>query len=170
MKFGSAAGVFVLAALAACGGGSPPTTPTPPPNRVTSYAGSWAGTYRVTACTASGFFADAAFCSSVLNTTASVTFTFAQTDRAVTGAFTLGSIGFPAVAATIAADDSLSVSSSLTTGLFPIDASWTLRQPSSTALAGQTHQVWKAAGQSGDARLDGEIVSVAKTSAASAGR
>ena len=75
----------------ACGGGSGPAAPMPGPT-IPSYAGTWTGTYLVSSCTNSGVFADVALCSQVLNTTASVTFTLAQSDRTVTGTFTLGSL------------------------------------------------------------------------------
>ena len=158
----------ILAALAGCGSNptGPKPTPTPTPEPVVSYAGTWTGTYRITACTNSGFFADSAFCANVQGTNATVGFTFTQTDRAVAATFQLGSIGFPGVNSSVAADGSLSFSSALTTGTFPIDASWVLRRPTTTSLTGQTQQVWKAVGQPGEGVLNGEIVSVVKTAAA----
>lgn len=153
-----------LAAVVACGKKTSPTTPSD--NAVPSYGGSWTGTYAVTSCTNSGFFADVSFCDQVLNSTASVTFTFAQTDRAISGSFQLGSLAFPSFSASVAADGSIAFASRFTDSAFSIEVSWTLRQQTAGALTGQTHQVWTAAGQSGDGVLDGQIVSVGKASSA----
>ena len=148
----------------ACGGGSGPAAPMPGPT-IPSYAGTWTGTYQVSSCTNSGVFADAALCSQVLNATASVIFTLAQSDRTVTGTFTLGSlISAPAATATIAADGSLTIVAPVQEGVFSIATTWTLQQPTPGALAGQTQQVWTASGQTGGATLQGSIVSVTRTS------
>jgi hypothetical protein len=127
-----------------------------------NYAGTWSGTYTVSSCTNSGFFADSGFCSSVLNTTAGVTFTLAQTDRTVSGNFHLGSVDFPSLTSNINADGTLPLASSVQDGAFTIDATWMLQQASPSALTGQTRQVWKATGQSGDGTLQGQITSVVK--------
>jgi hypothetical protein len=126
------------------------------------YAGTWTGTYTVSSCTNGGFFADAGFCGSVLNTTAGVTFVLAQSDRTVTGIFSLGSLSFPSVSASIGGDESLTLAASQQDGQFTIEATWTLQQSTATVLAGQTRQVWKAAGRTGEGVLQGSIVSVGK--------
>ena len=159
--------VAIVGALSilACGGGGSggPTGPSPAPT-IPNYAGTWTGTYLVSSCTQSGLFADAAFCAGVTNANASVTFTLAQSDRAVTGTFTLGSLVSAQAAATVAGDGSLTLVAPVTEGVFSIATTWTLQQPSSTALAGQTQQVWTASGQIGVGTLQGTIVSVTRTS------
>jgi hypothetical protein len=147
----------------ACGGGSGPGAPMPGPT-IPSYAGSWTGTYLVSSCTNSGVFADAGLCSQALNTTASVTFTLAQSDRTVTGTFSLGALTSSQATATIAGDGSLTIVAPVQEGVFSIATTWTLQQPTPGALAGQTQQVWTASGQTGGATLQGSIVSVTRAS------
>jgi hypothetical protein len=147
---------LVLVAGVACKK-KPPIAPTLP-----DYSGTWNGTYTVTSCTNSGFFSDANFCAGVLNTSASVTFTFAQTDRTVTGSFQLGSLSFTSVSSEVATDQSLTVARAINDSGFSIDATWTLTQNTAGTLTGQTHQIWKAIGQSGDATLDGQMASATR--------
>ena len=156
--------IAILVALPAlaCGGGSGPTGPSPGPT-IPSYAGSWTGTYLVSSCTHSGFFAEAAFCGAVNNTTAAVTFALSQTDRAVTGTFKLGTLVSAQATASVAGDGSLTLVAPITEGVFSIVTTWTVQQPSTGALAGQTQQVWTASGQIGVATLQGTIVSVTRT-------
>src|SRR6186997_2064212 len=114
---------FVLFALvaAACGSKSPgPITPTPT-ETIPNYAGTWTGTYMVTACTNSGFFLTVAFCAQTMSTTAPVTFTLSQSDRAVTGNFQLGTLDFPTVSGTVTTDSTLTLSKSIVDGAFPIE-------------------------------------------------
>ena len=145
--------LILLLVLAPACKKKPPTGPTDIPD----YAGTWTGTYAVTGCSQSGFFVGANFCGQVNNTTAQVTFTFAQTDRTVTGSFQLGSLPFPTLNGTIADDGSLAFTATGTDPTFPIEASWTLRQETAGTLTGQTHQVWKANGQSGEGVVDGRL-------------
>ena len=157
--------IAIVAALStvACGSGSGPAAPIPGPT-IPSYAGTWTGTYLVSSCTNTGFFADATFCSGVNNTTASVTFTLAQSDRTVSGTFTLGTLISSQTTATVAGDGSLTLVAPVQEGVFSIATTWTVQQPSSGALTGQTQQVWTASGQAGVATLQGSIVSVTRTS------
>ena len=153
--------VVGLLSLAACGGGgSGPMAPTPAPG----YAGTWTGTYTVSSCTNSGFFADAGLCSSVLNSIAAVTFTLAQADRTITGAFSLGSLNSPQVTAVVASDGSLTLTGLLQQGVFTVNTTWTLQQPAEGTLTGQTRQIWTASGQSGEGVLLGSILNVMRTS------
>ena len=135
--------------------------PLPPPN----YAGTWTGTYTVSSCTNSGFFADASLCSSVLNTTAAFGFVLTQSNRTVTGTFSLGSLSSLPVSTTIGNDGSLTLSAPVLQGSFTLNTTWTLQQATAGALTGQTRQVWTVTGQSGDAVLQGSIVSAARVSA-----
>jgi hypothetical protein len=147
----------------ACGGGSGPAAPMPGPT-IPSYAGAWTGTYLVSSCTNSGVFAEAALCSQVLNTTASVAFTLAQNDRTVTGTFRLGALISSQATAMIAGDGSLTIVAPVQDGVFSIATTWTLQQATPGALTGQTQQVWTVSGQTGVATLQGSIVSVTRTS------
>ncbi len=154
-------GLLLLAACGGGGGGGPiEPEPSPPPN----YGGTWTGTYIVSSCTNSGFFADAALCGSVLNTTAAFGLVLAQSNRTVTGTFSLGSLSSSALSATIATDGSLVLAAPVAQGSFTLNTTWTLQQAPAGALTGQTRQVWTAAGQSGDAVLQGSIVSAARVS------
>jgi hypothetical protein len=134
-----------------------------PDPTIPDYAGTWNGTYLVSSCTNSGFFADAAICGGVLTTTASVTFTLVQSERTVTGTFSLGSLISSQTAATIGSDGSLALVAPVQQGIFSIATTWTVQQPTSGALTGQTQQVWTASGQTGMATLQGSIVSVTRT-------
>lgn len=159
-RFSAFIGIVGWLSGLACGGGpEAPMTPAPPPD----FAGAWTGTYRVSSCSNSGFFADAALCSTVLDTTASVTFTLAQSDRTVTGSFSLGTLNSPPVTSPVSSDGSLTLAAQVRDGVFTIDTTWTLLQPSPGTLAGQTRQVWTASGQSGEAVVQGSIVSVTRT-------
>ena len=148
--------VLVIAAGTSCKKKSPIEPQLP------DYSGMWNGTYTVTTCTNSGFFSEANFCAGLLNTSASATFTLAQTDRAVTGTFQLGSLSFTGVNATVADDGTLGVARTMTDSGFTIDASWTLTQKVAGTLTGQTHQVWKATGQSGEGVVDGQMNSATR--------
>lgn len=153
--------VLGLLLLAACGGGgSGPSAPEPPapPN----YAGTWVGTYLISSCTNTGFFADVALCAAVLNTTAPVTFTLTQADRTITGTFTLGSLVSPSTSATIGGDGAVTLVAPVAQGTFTINTTWTLQQATAGVLTGQTRQVWTAAGQSGESVLQGSIVSATR--------
>jgi hypothetical protein len=158
--------VIGLLLLVACGGGggSGPSAPAPIP--LPNYAGTWTATYAVSSCTSTGFFADAALCGSVLNTTAAATFVLAQTDRAVTGTFSLGTLNSPSLSVTIGGDGALSLAAPISQGVFTIDTTWTLQQATAGVLTGQTRQVWTASGQSGEAVLQGSIVSATRASSA----
>jgi hypothetical protein len=155
-------GLLLLVACGGGGGGGGPIDPEPlpPPN----YAGTWTGTYAVSSCTNSGFFADAALCGSVVNTTAAFSFVLSQSNRTVTGTFSLGALTSPAVSATIGSDGALTLSARLLQNVFTIDTTWTLQQATAGALTGQTRQVWTASGQSGEAVLQGSIVSATRVS------
>ena len=152
-----------LLALVACGGSGPSGPVNNPPP--TNYAGNWSGTYTVSSCTNTGFFADAALCSAVMDTTAAVSFALTQSGRAVSGTFTLGSLTSSSFTATVGSDESLVLTAVVTESSFTIDATWTLQQAVAGALTGQTRQVWRASGQSGDGVIQGAIVSAARTNA-----
>ena len=162
MKQGIAVtGLLLLVACGGGGGGPIEPEPLPPPN----YAGTWTGTYTISSCTNSGFFADAALCSSVQNTTADFGFVLTQSNRTVTGTFSLGSLSSSSVSAAIGNDGSLILAAPVTQGSFTLNTTWTLQQATAGALSGQTRQVWTAAGQSGDAVLQGPIVSATRVNA-----
>ena len=162
--------VSLVALLPACGGGGggggggTPTGPQPGPSAPPNYAGNWSGTYAVSSCTNTGFFVDAGLCASALNSTASVSFALAQTDRTVTGTFMLGSLtSAPVTAATIGADGAVSLVANVVQAPFTINTTWTLQQATAGAITGQTRQVWSASGQSGEGVVQGAIVSVARS-------
>ena len=159
-------GTALMLSLIACGGCSSPSAPVndpPPPN----YAGNWAGTYIISSCTNTGFFADVGLCSGVLNTTADASFALTQSDRVVTGTFVLGALTSSPFAATIFSDGSLVLVAPVTEGMFTIDTTWTLHQATAGAMTGQARQIWRASGQSGESVLQGTIVSVTRAAAAS---
>src|SRR5262245_12808061 len=93
--------VLLVAVFGGAGCHKSDPTPMTPSRTIPDYAGTWKGTYSVTACTNSGVFADVGFCGQVLNTSASATFTFSQSDRSVTGTFQLGSILFTNMSGTV---------------------------------------------------------------------
>jgi hypothetical protein len=159
--------VLGVVPIASCGGGGGGGGPTPigpsPVPVIPNFAGSWTGNYAVSSCTNSGFFADVTFCASVNDSTAAAAFTLSQNERSVSGTFSLGTLNSPSVTAVIGGDDTLVLTASVQEGTFTIATTWTLRILTSSALSGQTRQVWTLAGQSGEAVLQGSIVSVTRT-------
>ncbi len=152
--------VFALAS-AACGGSAPTapsTAPTTSPSFNTSpdFAGAWTASYTVATCTATAAMNDAGFCSQAQSGPASVSFVLTQSNRNVTGTFQLGSLEFPSVTGTIAADGALTLSATRS-DLLSIEASWTLKQTVGGVIVGQTRQVWRSAGVSGEGTLDGQF-------------
>lgn len=138
--------VLLLFSTAVACGGNPNS-----PSKV-SYAGTWNGTYNVTACNSTGDFATVDPCSS-FTSAAPFSMTLAQQDITVTGTFTLGSIGFQATGSNVASDGSLTlVGTSNFQGLF-ITATWTLTEPSSTTLAGSLTQLWTSPGVNGQVTI-----------------
>ena len=99
---------------------------------------------------------DAGFCSQAQSGPASVSFVLTQSNRNVTGTFQLGSLEFPSVTGTIAADGALTLSATRS-DLLSIEASWTLKQTVGGVIVGQTRQVWRSAGVSGEGTLDGQF-------------
>ena len=153
----SARHLLVVVALILAGTGCKKGPTTPPVDVVPDYAGTWNGTYSVSACTNSGIFSDIGFCGQVASSSAPATFTFSQTDRSVTGTFHLGGLLFTNVAANVGDDGSLSFARTITDSGFSIEASWTLRQQTAGTVTGTTRQIWRASGQTGEGILDGQM-------------
>lgn len=133
------------------------------------YQGQWTGSYRVTTCSETGFFADQGFCVAVLNTSAPVRFTVSQSGLSTDTGFALGQLGFPTGAVPIDAAGLLTIPDTVFSEAVTITARWTLQQATAGALTGTVHQRWEVPNRTGEGVLDGEIVSVSRTAAAPVG-
>src|SRR3954470_817528 len=94
---------IVLCLLAAACGGSPTSSSD---IKTPNYAGNWHGTYTVSGCTQSGGVALANVCQ-LVGQNPPYTLTLTQSQKNVTGTFTLGTTTFPSTGGTVAADGSL---------------------------------------------------------------
>lgn len=139
--------------VAGCGGSN---NATPSQTRIPTYAGGWTGTYTITGCNQSGSIALANLCGSLGNTPP-YRFNLTQSDRNVSGSFSLGSIDFPNTGGSVAQDGSLALSATVitTTGVTVV-VNWALTLPSQ-ALAGTITQNWQANGVTGSATVAGSI-------------
>jgi len=143
---------FVLGLISclACGGGD--NAPTP---RIPDYSGNWSGTYTVTGCTQSGQIALANVCG-LLGNTPPYRFNLTQSDRNVSGTFTMGSITFPNTGGTVAQDGSLAISATTQSNGITVVVTWALNMPASS-ITGTLTQNWSSAALSGSATVAGSI-------------
>lgn len=139
--------------LAACGGKDSPSSPSQ--TRIPNYGGNWNGTYTVTGCNQTGGVALANICSSLGNTPP-YQFNLTQSDRNVSGSFSLGSIGFPSTGGTVGQDGSLALSATSISNGITIVVNWALNLPA-TAIAGTITQNWQSSTLSGSVVVTGSI-------------
>jgi len=136
--------------LVACGSSS--TAPSAPP--IPQYGGNWSGTYTITGCNQTGIFVTANLCSS-LGAAPPYTFNLSQSQRNVTGTFTLGSVSFPSTGGTIGNDGSLGLNATTVSSGITVAVTWALNMPASS-ITGSITQVWTATGL-GQANVAGTI-------------
>ena len=141
--------LLAFATAAACGNN--PNAPSK-----VSYAGTWNGTYNITACTPTGDFATNNPCPT-LGTVAAFQLTLAQSNTTVTGTFTLGAIGFQATGNDVAADGSLQLVGTTNFNGVLITCTFNVTEPTSTTMAGTIGQLWTAAGLSGQLTVSGTL-------------
>ena len=154
--------MIILAAVsAACGGNDSPTAPSA---RIPSYGGTWSGTYTITGCTQTGQVAVANICGSLGNTPP-YTFNLTQSQRNVSGAFTLGSVQFPNTGGTIAEDGSVALSGTSVSNGITVVVNWALNMPAQ-AITGTITQRWTSTGLTGSATVAGNVNSAIKSASA----
>lgn len=155
--------LLILATLAglctACGSSS--TAPSAPP--IPQYGGTWSGTYTITGCNQTGIFVTANLCSS-LGAAPPYSFQLSQSQRNVTGTFTLGSVNFPSTGGTIGADGSLGLNATTVSSGITVAVTWALNMPASS-ITGTITQVWTATGL-GQANVAGTISTANHTAVA----
>jgi len=142
--------LLVYAAIAAACGDNPNA-----PSKV-SYAGTWNGTYNVTACTPTGDFLTANPCPTI-GTVGAFQLTLLQSGKTVTGTFTLGSVGFQATGNDVASDGSLTLVGTTNFSGIIITCTFTVTQPSSTTMAGTIGQLWTSPSLSGQLTVSGTL-------------
>jgi len=162
-SLGAVATLLVTVVLSACGGSDSPTAPSV---RIPSYAGVWSGTYTVTGCNQSGQVAAVGLCDS-LGQTLPYGFNLTQSDRNVSGSFTLGSLQFPNTGGTVAQDESLPLSATYVADGVTIVVNWALNMPAQ-AITGTITQQWTSVGLTGSATLTGSINSAIRAASANA--
>lgn len=143
-----------LLALCVVGCGSN-GSPTGPSKNVPNYSGNWRGTYTVTGCNETGGISLANVCRLVGNAPP-FTLTLTQSQRNVSGSFTLGSINFPNTGGTVSEDGSLGLNATSVSDGITIVVTWSLNLPS-TALTGTVSQIWTSTTLSGQANVVGTI-------------
>lgn len=154
---------FVALWLAAvgCGGDKNPASSTPP---IQSYEGSWGGNYTITGCTQSGGVSLANICGALGNS-APYHFNFTQSQRSVTGSFTLGSVTFPSTGGTVNTDGSMQLQATSINSGITVIVTWNLTN-SGNAIGGTVSQVWTSTSLSGQANVAGNITSAVKGASA----
>lgn len=145
-------GVVVVCLFAGCGGDN---NAGPSQTRIPNYAGTWTGTYTITGCNQSGGVALANVCGSLGNAPP-YRFVLTQSDRNVSGSFSLGSIQFPSTGGSVAQDGSLALSATSVSNSITVVVNWALTLPSQ-ALAGTITQNWQSSGLTGSATVAGSI-------------
>lgn len=149
--------VVLLLFTAACGGKD-----NGPSERIPNYAGTWSGTYAVTGCNQTGDFATFNLCGSV-GASAPYRFNLTQSQRNVTGSFTLGSVTFPSTGGTVASDGTLALTATQVDNGITIQVQWALSLPN--ALAGNITSTWSSQGIVGNMIIRGTISTATKTAA-----
>lgn len=143
----------ICLSVLACGGKDSPSSPSQ--TTIPSYAGNWSGTYTVTGCNQTGGVALANICGS-LGQTPPYRLSFTQSNRNVSGNFTLGSIVFPNTGGSVAQDGSLQIAATTQTNGITVIVNWALNFPS-TAITGTITQNWQSDTLSGSAVVAGSI-------------
>jgi hypothetical protein len=129
---------------------------------VPNYAGNWSGSYRITSCTESGEIAAAQVCS-LATGTQPFTMALAQSGTSagstLTGSFTLETIPFSIVPATIAQSGAVTFTGTSTDSGITVKVTWSLTSP----LVGAINQIWTASGVSGQVAIGGSISNAVKS-------
>jgi len=131
-----------------------------------NYQGSWSGSYVLRGCSHSGFFASANFCSGLVGQTPPTTLSMTQSLDRVEGRFQLGQVSFSTFVAPVEADGSISFGGT-SSGDVTVDAQWRVSTAAQDGrLTGTLRQIWRMSGVTGQAQLDGELMTVSRSSSA----
>lgn len=131
-----------------------------------NYHGSWSGSYVLRGCSHSGFFASVSFCSGLVGQTAPTTLSMTQSLDRVEGRFQLGQISFSTFVAPVEGDGSIAFGGT-SSGDVTLDAQWRVSAAGQDGrLTGTLRQIWRMSGVTGQAQLDGELVTVNRSSSA----
>ena len=146
----------LMVALGACGGGSSsPTTPTtqPTPVPAVNFAGSWSGTYTITACGQTGTFAVGGFCDSFsIGSVWPLRLTLTQSGSSVNGTLSQGSI-VTTVTGTVDSAGRLTLNGTGTTSGFSLQIVGWGSSLSGSLMVGTWGTVWTFPGWSGYAQV-----------------
>jgi hypothetical protein len=154
--------------LVSCGGdggsGTPTTPATPTPVPVTSFAGTWSGTYTITGCGHSGAFAEINWCGNLSYTPLPMTLTLSQSGSSVSGTLTQGSIATSVTGSVDASNHLiLSGSTTLSGGILAEILGWNTTVAGS-AMSGSWNTKWTTGGLAGSAQTINTLSSVTKAS------
>jgi hypothetical protein len=158
--------VAVALTLSACG--SNVAGPTPSPSPIVSFAGTWSGTYTVTACGNNGDFKAIDFCSTFSKgTVLPVTLTLTQNGSSVSGTLSQHDVHTP-VTGSVGGTGHLSLSGSASVDGFTIETvGWDTVVSSGTLTGGWADKFTKPS-LAGFAQFSNQLNSVLKSSAGAA--
>lgn len=134
-----------------------------------NYQGTWVGSYAITGCSQSGAFAAIRFCADFPNDRVlPLSFVLTQTNDAVTGTMSLGTLRSNQATGPIATDGTLALPATYQDGTFTLNESWTLQSREAGKITGGVLAVWRVSGYSGEGRIRGELFNVNRTSSIAA--
>jgi hypothetical protein len=129
-----------------------------------NYQGSWSGSYVLRGCSHSGTFASINFCGGLVGQTLPTTLSMTQSLDRVEGRFQLGQISFSTFVAPVEGDGSIAFGGT-SSGDVTLDAQWRVSAAGQDGrLTGTLRQIWRMSGVIGQAQLDGELVTVTRSS------
>jgi hypothetical protein len=132
---------------------------------VPNFAGSWSGSYYVTGCSQTGFYATLNYCSSNFsnNKVFPYNMSLTQTLDTVSGATFLGTLSFGQSSGTVDGGGNIALSGNYYSGSSSIYCSWNLSSSTPGRLAGTVQQTWRDSGVSGQMIITGTIRDSMKT-------
>lgn len=138
---------------------------------IPNFGGRWTGTYIVTGCSSSGFFAGSPNACADFSSGRVLPWTavLSQSGATVTGSFTLGSITASQQSGVIAGDGFSMLLTHEGTGSIRIQSRWDVRQAVANQMSGTLRQNWSASGFSGDMTVTADIGLAARTAASASG-
>lgn len=157
-----------LVGVFACGDDSPTTPAAPTPTPLPNYTGIWQGTYTITSCVQNGTITLANVCGQFapgtnLNFQLNI---IQQGAQIIQGTFTLGTLPFAVVPATLTSAGTVSFSGTAALDTLTILVTWNLQTP----ITGTLSHVWSSAGLTGQVNIQANIGAVVKTGSVEAVR
>jgi hypothetical protein len=164
-------GLPLALTLAGCGSSSPTApAPTPTPVPIVSFAGTFSGTYTITACGQTGVFTQGnGFCTFFsVGTTGPLSLTLSQNGSSAIGTLLLGQIAIP-VTGSVNGLGQLVLNGSTVSNSFNLQLVGWNTSLSGTTLVGSWNTVWTSSLGAGMAQTVQTLSSVVKTSSITKG-